>query len=147
MSMQNQSTMEHRWQVSPGNYFISRRVAGGNFDEVKARVSALLKEQGFGILTTIDVAQTMKEKLGEDLARYEILGACNPPLALRALREEPGVGALLPCNVVIAQEDDGIFVGSVDPESMFSVVGNEPMRALAREVKARLEQALSGLAS
>lgn len=135
----------HRWAIPAGNYYISTRVLAGDFQEVKERVVARLKEQGFGILTTIDIAQTMKDKLGEDLAPYVILGACNPPLAFRGLTEEPGLGALLPCNVVIAQEDQGVFVGSVDPEAMFSVVGKGALGDMAREVKARLSKAILGI--
>lgn len=135
----------HRWALPEGKYYLSARVQGEDFSRVRERVTDLLKEQGFGILTTIDVAQTMKDKLGEDLAPYVILGACNPPLALRGLTHEPGVGALLPCNVVIAQEARGVAVAIVDPEAMFSVVGGSALSDMAQEVKARLSHVISGL--
>jgi uncharacterized protein (DUF302 family) len=143
--MTESAQMKHRWNVEPGKYFLAYHVPGANFDEVTQRVTALLKEQGFGVLTTIDVAATMKEKLGEDLAPYLILGACNPPLAFEALTQDPGIGSLLPCNVVVAQEADSVFVGSVDPEAMFSVVKRDEMKHLAREVKQRLVRALAPL--
>lgn len=143
--MSEPKQVQHSWNAEPGKYFLSYRVPGADFDEVVQRVTALLKEQGFGVLTTIDIAATMKEKLDEDLAPYVILGACNPPLAFQALSEDAGIGSLLPCNVVVAQEADGVFVGSVDPVAMFSVVQRDDMQHLAGEVKQRLVRALSPL--
>lgn len=117
------------------------------FAEAIARTRAALKEQGFGVLTEIDVQQTLKEKLGVDFRPYVILGACNPPLAERALRADLGVGLLLPCNVVVYDNGDGTSsVEAVDPEAMLAVVGsNERVAAVAREAKARLGQAIARL--
>ncbi|GAB4346038.1 MAG: DUF302 domain-containing protein [Gammaproteobacteria bacterium] len=119
-------------------YGFSVTVQGG-FDEVVDRVTEALKEEGFGVLTEIDVKATLKEKLGVDRRPYKILGACNPPLAHQALEAEPDIGLLLPCNVVVREEEDGsISALFVDPEAMLSIVGRDDMKPFAEEVKARL---------
>lgn len=128
-------------------YGITRRLPGTALADAKPRVVAALAAEGFGVLTEIDVQQTLKEKLGVDFRPYVILGACNPPLAERALRADLGVGLLLPCNVVVYDNGDGTSsVEAVDPEAMLAVVGsNERVAAVAREAKARLGQAIARL--
>ena len=117
----------------------------GTFDEVKERVVAALKEQGFGVLTTIDVQATLKQKLDADMERYEILGACNPSLAHQALDTDREVGLLLPCNVVVREAEGGVTVSMLDPEAMFSLAEGMTAGALAdlpTQAKERLETAL-----
>ena len=121
----------------------------GSIDEVRAKLEAALKIQGFGILTEIDVKQTLKKKLDVDFRPYYILGACNPPLAHQSLLADPSIGLLLPCNVVVQSVEEGIRVSILDPEVMFSVVDHEIqelMGDLPQQVKARLQAALDALA-
>jgi len=121
----------------------------GSIDEVKARLQAALKAQGFGILTEIDVKQTLKSKLGVDFRPYYILGACNPPLAHQALETDPSIGLLLPCNIVVQSAPEGVQVSILDPEVLFSVVDPETQEMMAElpgQVKARLQAALDELA-
>ncbi|GBD18311.1 hypothetical protein HRbin27_00806 [bacterium HR27] len=117
------------------------------FEEVLTAVQNALKEQGFGVLTTIDVKATLKEKLGLDMERYVILGACNPPLAHRALETEREVGLLLPCNVVVREVNGKTRVEIADPKAMLGIVGNPALDELANEARSRLERALQTLAS
>jgi len=120
----------------------------GDWDGVLARVVAALKVEGFGVLTEIDVKETFKKKLDVDFRPYKILGACNPPLAYRALSAAPEVGLLLPCNVTIAQADDGsIDVALVDPLSMLSVLPGSELKSVADEARARLERVATALAA
>lgn len=114
-------------------------------DEAIERVTTALKEEGFGILTTIDVQQTLKEKLGLDTNPYVILGACNPQLANRALEAEPEIGLLLPCNVIVYQVDDGTTVAVMDPAAALQLAGNPTIEPIALEAKTRLERALQRL--
>ena len=108
------------------------------FAEAVERVREELKVDGFGVLCEIDVQATMKEKLGVDGEPYTILGACNPPLAHRALQAEPELGVLLPCNVVVYVRDGKTHVSAVDAERMLSIVGNEELAPIAADVRARL---------
>jgi uncharacterized protein (DUF302 family) len=120
----------------------------GEWDSVLARVVAALKTEGFGVLTEIDVKETLKKKLDVDFRPYKILGACNPPLAYRALSAAPEVGLLLPCTVTVAQADDGsIDVALIDPLSMLSVLPNPELGAVAAEARARLERVAAVLAA
>ncbi len=109
------------------------------FDEAVKRVTDELKKEGFGVLTVIDVAATLKEKLGIDKPPYTILGACNPQLANQALEAEPDIGLLLPCNVVVREaEGRTVTVGFMDPAAVLKLVETERINELAQEVRARL---------
>jgi uncharacterized protein (DUF302 family) len=122
----------------------------GSIAEVKTRVTAALKAQGFGILTEIDVQQTLKQKIGADFKPYLILGACNPNLAYRALSADESTGLLLPCNVVLKQDGDAVAVSILDPEVMFEVVDSDTKKALSglpEEARSRLQSALAALAT
>jgi uncharacterized protein (DUF302 family) len=123
-------------------------IVPGPIDQVKEQMVAALKEQGFGVLTEIDVKQTLKRKLDLDFRPYYILGACNPPLAHRALEADPSIGLLLPCNIVLQSEEENVRVSILDPEIMFAVVDPETqakLTGLPEEVKSRLEAALGSL--
>jgi uncharacterized protein (DUF302 family) len=123
------------------------------FDEAIARVTEALKAEGFGVLTSIDVKATMKNKLNVDFDRYTILGACNPPLAHRALTLEPEVGLLLPCNVVIrgmpveGEKKPQTRIEIADPVAMLGIVLRPEMRDLATEAKTRLQRVIAAIAS
>ena len=119
-----------------------------DFETALQRVTDALKAEGFGVLTEIDVKQTMKKKLNVDYRPYKILGACNPPLAHRALTAAPHIGLLLPCNVVVAQnDDDTVEVSLVDPIGMLGLVKSEELEAVAQEARARLERVAETLSS
>jgi len=107
-------------------------------------VTAALKTEGFGVLTTIDMQATLKQKLNVDMLSYTILGACNPPLAHRALSAEPEIGLLLPCNVVVYTTATGATtISAIDPEAQFALVQRSDLAELAQEVSARLRRALA----
>ena len=109
-----------------------------SFDEAAERVRAELAADGFGVLCAIDVQATLQAKLGVEREPYLILGACNPPLAHRALEAEPDLGVLLPCNVVVYEQDGRTVVSAVDAERMLSIVGNDELGEVADEVRRRL---------
>ncbi len=117
------------------------------YEEAIPRVKEALKAEGFGVLTEIDVRQTLRDKLGAEMEPYLILGACNPVLAHRALEQEPEIGLLLPCNVVIRAIGDGCRVEVADPKAMLGIVGNEQLNAIAEEAKQRLQRAVATLES
>ena len=115
------------------------------FDAAVAAVREALAEQGFGVLTEIDMAATLKKKLDVDIAPQVILGACNPPLAHRALQAEESIGLLLPCNVVVRGNDGAVVVEALDPQVMVGVTGNPALSAVADDAAARLRAALGAL--
>jgi uncharacterized protein (DUF302 family) len=116
------------------------------FDAAVQRITEELAKVGFGVLTEIDVAATMKKKLGTDMPPYRILGACNPQFASRAIAVEPQIGALLPCNVVVRQDAAGaVHVEMMDPHAVLTLVDRPEVGVLAAEVRSRLEQALASV--
>ncbi|MEV8293614.1 MULTISPECIES: DUF302 domain-containing protein [Streptomyces] len=119
----------------------------GPFDQVQHDVRQALADQGFGVLTEIDVQATLKAKLGEDMEPYLILGACNPPLAHRALEADRSVGLLLPCNVVVRGDGDRVVVEVIDPGTMVTLTGVDAMTPVADEAGRRLDAALNALTS
>jgi uncharacterized protein (DUF302 family) len=126
-------------------YGITRRLENTTLDAARARVTSALQAQGFGVLTEIDVAATLKKKLEVTFPRYVILGACNPKLAHTALSRDPGVGLLLPCNVVVAQDGRDAIVSAASPHAMFSVIQNASpgLQAVADEAEDRLRHAVA----
>ena len=113
----------------------------GDMNTIEQQVTNALKDEGFGVLTEIDVQATLKEKLGIDQRPYKILGACNPSLAHQALQAEPDIGLLLPCNVVVREEEDAsITVAFMDPEAVLTLVNRDDIGELAKEVKGKLER-------
>jgi uncharacterized protein (DUF302 family) len=128
-------------------YGFQRRLAGTTLEEAREAIVAALKEEGFGVLTEIDVQATLASKLGVEFRPYRILGACNPQLAHRALAEDPHVGLLLPCNVVVQEMAPGeVLVSIADPRAIFRVVDTPALEALAHDVEQRLRRALDRIA-
>ncbi len=119
------------------SYYLSRIVTG-DFDAVVVRVVDALKKEGFGVLTDIDVAATMKTKLGEEFRPYRILGACNPRMAHQALSIEDKIGVMLPCNVIVQKTGAGVEVAAVDPIASLGRVGNPALDEAAQAVRASL---------
>ncbi len=115
------------------------------FDTALQRARESLKAQGFGVLCEIDIKEKLKEKLGVDFANYVILGACNPPLAHRALQQEMNIGLLLPCNVVVYEKGGKSFVAAIDAVKMLSVVDNPALEATAGQVNDKLRQVIDNL--
>jgi uncharacterized protein (DUF302 family) len=123
-----------------------RRSLRATYDEALARVPAALQSEGFGVLTEIDIQSTLKQKLGIDFRRYKILGACNPPFARDALETDLSAGLLLPCNVVVYEDDDRrAVVMAVDPTQTVAATGNRELGELAGAVKEKLARALGRL--
>jgi uncharacterized protein (DUF302 family) len=130
---------------TPADYALARTV-DLSFAEADARIRDALQAEGFGILTEIDVSATLKEKLDVDFPPYEILGACNPPLAHQALQLEADVGLLLPCNVVVRSLEDGrTMVEALDPVRQLSVADNPDLPQLAEEVRARMKRVIAAV--
>lgn len=126
-------------------YALSRTVEL-SYDEADGRVRKALAAEGFGVLTEIDVSATLKEKLDVEFPPYEILGACNPPLAHQALQAEPDIGLLLPCNVVVRALPDGrTMVEALDPVVQLGVADNADLRPLAEDVRARMRRVIDDL--
>ncbi|MDP2955891.1 MAG: DUF302 domain-containing protein [Longimicrobiales bacterium] len=124
-----------------------KKTLNASVDEADARVREELKKEGFGVLTEIDVRSTLKQKLGVDFRPYRILGACNPPLAHRALTEEVDIGLLLPCNVVVYAGDEAgtSVVAVLDPVRQLGLTGRSDLVPLAEDVKARMKRVLDAL--
>jgi uncharacterized protein (DUF302 family) len=116
------------------------------FDEAVLRVTDELKKEGFGVLTEIDVKATLKKKLDVDFRNYRILGACNPPLAHQALQAEPHIGLMLPCNVVVQEDENGgTVVSGIDPLASMQAVENESLDEIAQQVKAKLQKVIESV--
>lgn len=126
-------------------YVLAREVAA-SYDDTVAATRAALSDQGFGVLTEIDVRATMKEKLDVDVPAQVILGACRPQLAHRAMEIEPSIGALLPCNVVVRDEGERRTVEAIAPKMLVQATGNAALDEIAEEVERRLEAALDAVA-
>ena len=128
-------------------YSFSTRLQG-DIDTIEQQLITALQDEGFGILTEINVQATFKKKLDIDSRPYKILGACNPPLAHQAITAEPDIGLLLPCNIVIREEEDqSITVAFMDPIAVFSLIGRDDIAPLATEVRARLDRVVVALNS
>ena len=128
-------------------HYTTQTTVEGEFDEVVDTTVDALETEGFGVLSDIDVRATMAEKLDVDFRNYRILGACSPPLAHEALTEEIDLGALLPCNVIVYETDDGeVVVGAVDPERLVGIADNEALDGVAIEVGERFERVLAAVA-
>lgn len=123
---------------------MSRRLALP-YSEALAKTKAALKVEGFGVLTEIDVRATLREKIDVDFREYTIIGACNPPLAHRALQADLSVGLLLPCNVIVYADGDGSVVSMFDPEAGMALAGSPGLNAVAREARERLQRALASI--
>ena len=117
-----------------------------SFDETIAHVTEKLKEEGFGVLTEIDVKETLKKKLDVDFKKYRILGACNPGFAHKALRAEDKIGVMLPCNVIVEEHEDGrVEVSAVDPVASMQAVSNDSLKPIAEEVRSNLQKVIDQL--
>ncbi|MDP3582627.1 MAG: DUF302 domain-containing protein, partial [Ignavibacteria bacterium] len=122
------------------------KIVNYSFDEAITKVTEELKKEGFGILTEIDVKETLKKKLQVDFRKYKILGACNPPFAYKALQAEENLGVLLPCNIVVQEKEDStIQVSAINPMESMQAVQNEALGEVASEVSARLKKVLENL--
>jgi uncharacterized protein (DUF302 family) len=121
------------------------KTVDGSFDKTIERVTQALAKEGFGVLTEIDVAATLKKKLGLDMPPYRILGACNPQFAHKALEAEPEIGALLPCNVVVRQKGGKTVVDIMDPLAVMQLVGKPEVEKIATEVRGRLDRVLAAV--
>ena len=127
------------------SYHFSKRL-NVSFDQAVARVIDALKSEGFGVLTDIDVKATLKNKVGVDFRPYRILGACNPPLAYRALQLEDKIGTMLPCNVIVQEyPGDGVEVSAVDPVASMQAIENPGLAEVAKEVQAKLRRIVNEL--
>ena len=127
------------------DYTINRLITGADFDVVDARTRAALSENGFGVLTEIDVKATMKKKLDVDMPAYRILGACNPKMAMEAIRMEPRVGAMLPCNVILREVKDGVEVSAIDPVASMQAIDNPTLHAVAGQVRDLLAKVVAAI--
>jgi uncharacterized protein (DUF302 family) len=127
-------------------YYFQKTLFSVSFDEAIEKVTKELKKEGFGILTEIDVQATLKKKLDVDFRKYRILGACNPPFAYQALQAELHIGAMLPCNVVVMEKDDGkINVSAVEPMASMMAVGNSKLNSVAKQIQKKLEKVINNL--
>ena len=126
-------------------YYNEKTLTNVSFEEAIQKVTEALKEAGFGILTEIDVKETLKKKLDEDFRPYKILGACNPPFAHKALLAEDKIGAMLPCNVIVQQTDDGVEIAAVDPLASMQAVENKDLEGIAEEIQSKLKAVIESL--
>jgi uncharacterized protein (DUF302 family) len=127
------------------NYYFNKTIKG-TFEEVIDKVTKGLKEEGFGILTEIDIKETLKKKLDVDFKKYRILGACNPPFAHKALEAEDKIGTMLPCNVIVQEVSKGVIeVAAVNPMASMQAVDNEILEEIAGDITAKLEHVIENL--
>jgi uncharacterized protein (DUF302 family) len=126
-------------------YYHEKTLKNISFEEAIEKVTDVLKAEGFGILTEIDVKETLKKKLDEDIRPYKILGACNPPFAHKALLAEDKIGTMLPCNVIVQQVDDGVEVAAVDPVASMQSVENKQLESIAMEIQGKLKSVIDHL--
>ncbi len=126
------------------SYYFSKKIYS-SFEEAIKKATDALQDEGFGILTEIDVTATLKKKLNVDFKPYKILGACNPPFAYKALQHEDTIGVMLPCNVVIIQQQDGVEVVAIDPMASMQAVENEALGEVALEVREKLQRVIDSL--
>ena len=127
------------------SYYLSKNIQG-DFDKIKVNLVENLKDVGFGVITEIDMKEKLKEKLEIDFKKYVILGACNPGFAYEAIQMEEELGVLLPCNVILIDNEDGsVKVAAIDAQKMMSIVGNEELENVAGMVNERLKQALDNI--
>ena len=126
------------------SYYFARQTSLP-FDEAVTKITEELKKQGFGVLTEIDVKETLKKKLNADFRRYKILGACNPPFAYQALQAEEHIGIMLPCNVVVQEKNGGVEVAAIDPMASMAAVKNDSLRPIAEQVRSRLQLAVQSV--
>lgn len=128
------------------SYYFAKTLSGMSFEDAIARATEALKEEGFGILTEIDVKATMKKKLDRDFRNYRILGACNPSMAWQALQAEDRIGTMLPCNVIVQQRDNGdVEVAAVDPVASMQAVDNPGLARVASAVRDNLKNVIDSL--
>lgn len=128
------------------SYYFNKTVTGKSFDQTIEVVTAELKKEGFGVLTEIDVKETLKKKLDVDFKKYKILGACNPSFAHQALQNEDKIGVMLPCNVIVEEHENGeVEVSAVNPVASMSAVENDKLGEIAGEVRDRLEKVINNL--
>ncbi|MGS2764990.1 DUF302 domain-containing protein [Sinomicrobium sp. M5D2P9] len=127
-------------------YYYGRILKDISFDEAVEKVTGKLSEEGFGVLTTIDIKETLRKKLDVDFKNYKILGACNPAFAYRALQEEDKIGIMLPCNVVVQEKAPGLVeVAAIDPVISMQGIGNTALAGIAEEVKNKLQRVIDML--
>lgn len=127
------------------SYTINRIFSGADIEDIDARTRAALAAAGFGVLTEIDVKATMKKKIDKDLPGYRILGACNPNMAWQAIGMEPRVGAMLPCNVIVRETDEGVEVSAVDPVVSMAGINNQELGEVAGQVRKMLQDVVSAI--
>ncbi len=127
------------------SYTINRVITGSDFDQVDERTRQALADNGFGVLTEIDVKATMKKKLDKNMSDYRILGACNPTMAWEAIGIEPRVGAMLPCNVILREVPDGVEVSAVDPVASMASIDNDELKNVAGQVRDMLAKVVQAI--
>lgn len=128
------------------SYYFNKILKDTGFDEAIEKVTAELKKEGFGVLTEIDVKETLKKKIDVDFKKYKILGACNPHFAHKALQNEDKIGVFLPCNVIVEEHENGdVEVSAVDPIASMIAINNKTMETLAMEVQQKLKRVIDGL--
>jgi uncharacterized protein (DUF302 family) len=126
--------------------YFTPKTTGRSYEQAIDKVTELLKEEGFGVLTEIDVKETLKKKLDVDFKKYKILGACNPNFAHQALQAEDKIGVMLPCNVIVEEHEDGtVEVSAVDPVASMQAVDNDKLQPIAEQVRANLKKVINKL--